>query len=116
MVIRIIFRYHALFVRALYLYASIVLVYLTRSLALLCTVNVLDFRTLYSIFTNIKRWLSGLEFTKCLPEKQTRKTLIRLFLQKQSDQVLCFLSIPYVAIAESSLFNVLAISFRHSAI
>ena len=32
-----------------------------------------------------KCWLSELELTKCLSEKQTGKTLIRLLFQKQSD-------------------------------
>ena len=31
-------------------------------------------------------WLSGFEFTKWLSELQTGKTLIRLLLQKQSEQ------------------------------
>ena len=37
---------------------------------------------------------SGLEFTKCLSEYQTGKTLIRLLLQKQSDLGLHCLSRP----------------------
>ena len=39
-----------------------------------------------------KCWLSGLEFTKYLLEKQTGKALIRLLLQKQSDLGLLYLS------------------------
>ena len=39
--------------------------------------------------------LSGLEFTKCLSEYQTGKTLIRLLLQKQSDLGLHCLSRPF---------------------
>ena len=35
--------------------------------------------------SQIKCWLSGLEYTKYLSELQTGKTLIRLLLQKQSD-------------------------------
>ena len=33
-----------------------------------CTVNVLKFQTLSSFYFQIKCWLSGLEFTKCLSE------------------------------------------------
>ena len=43
----------------------------------------------------IKCWFSGLEFTKCLSEKQTGKTLIKLLLQKQPDMGLHFLSKPF---------------------
>ena len=32
------------------------------------TVNVLKFQTFYSFFTQIKHWLSGREFIKCLSE------------------------------------------------
>ena len=45
------------------------------------TVNVLKFRTPCS-FSSIKKcWLSGLEFTKCMSEWQTGKTLVRLLLR-----------------------------------
>ena len=39
-------------------------------------VNVMKFKTLSSIYSQIKWWLSELELTKCLSEKQTGKTLI----------------------------------------
>ena len=58
-------------------------------------VNVLKFETLFSFCSHIKYSLSRLEFTKCLSEKQTGKTLIRLLLQKQSDQGLSCLSRPF---------------------
>ena len=48
--------------------------------------------TFFLLCSQIKCWLSGLEFTKCLSEKQTGKTLIRLLLQKQSDPGLSCLS------------------------
>ena len=37
-----------------------------------------DYNTSYSICTLIKCWLSGLDFSKCLSEKQTGQTMIRL--------------------------------------
>ena len=52
-------------------------------------VNVVKFRTLCS---QIKCWLSWLELNKSLSGKQTRQTLIRLLLQKQSDLGLLGLS------------------------
>ena len=48
-------------------------------------VNVLKFLTLVSFHFLIKCCFSGIDFTKCLSESQTGKTLIRLLLQKQSD-------------------------------
>ena len=48
-------------------------------------VNVLKFRTTFSFYSQIKCWISGLEFTKCLSKQQTMKTLIRLLLQNESD-------------------------------
>ena len=54
-------------------------------------VNVLKCLTLFFYFSQIKCWFSWLEFTKCLSDYQTAKTLIRL-LQKQSDLGLCCLS------------------------
>ena len=56
------------------------------------TVNVLKFQTLFSFCSQLKCWLSWTEF---FPKWQTEKTLIRLFLQKQSDQGLFCLSMPY---------------------
>ena len=47
-------------------------------------VNVLKFLTLLFMLSN-KILVIRLEFTKCLSEKQTGKTLIRPHLQKQSD-------------------------------
>ena len=44
------------------------------------------------LFLFSKCWFSGLEFTKCLSEKQTGKILIRLLQKKQSDLVLSCLS------------------------
>ena len=38
-------------------------------------VKVLKFRTLFTFFSQIKCWLSGLEFYKCVSEQQTGKTL-----------------------------------------
>ena len=58
-------------------------------------VNVLKFRT--NLFrSQIKCWLSRLEFTNCLSKWQTGKTLIRLLLQKQSDLGLHCLSMPFM--------------------
>ena len=61
------------------------------------TVNVLKFRTLFSFCFQIKynAGYQGLEFTKCLSEQQTGKTLITLLLHKQSDLDLHCLSRPY---------------------
>ena len=59
------------------------------------TVNVLKFGTPLSFFSQMKCWLSRLEFTKCMSEKQTGKTLIRLLLQKQSDLGMYCLSRPF---------------------
>ena len=56
-----------------------------------CTVNVLKFRAFSLPFLD-KRWLPGMEFIKCLSEKQSGKPLIRLLLQKQSDLCLLCLS------------------------
>ena len=39
----------------------------------------------FSNTSQMKCWLSRLEFTKCLSEEQTGKTLIRLLFQMQSD-------------------------------
>ena len=47
------------------------------------------------IMSWLKCWLSGLEFTTFLSEKQTGKTLIRLLLQKQSDLGLHCLSMSF---------------------
>ena len=58
-------------------------------------VYVLKFQTLFFFYSQVKCWLSGLEFTKCLCEWETGKTLIRLLLQKQSDLGLHFLSRPF---------------------
>ena len=49
----------------------------------------------FSFCSQIKCWCVGLEFTKCLSEYQTGKTLIRLLLQKQSDLGLHCLSKPF---------------------
>ena len=54
------------------------------------TVNVLK-----SFCFQIKCWLSRQECIKCLSEKQTGKTLIRVFRQKQSDLGLHCLSRPF---------------------
>ena len=54
-------------------------------LATASMVNGLKFQTLFSFYSQIQCWLSGLEVTKCESEQQTGKTLIRLLLQKQSD-------------------------------
>ena len=52
-----------------------------------------DFQNFQHFFCfQIKYWSSGWELSKCLSEKQTEKTLIRLLLQKQSDLVLPCLS------------------------
>ena len=59
------------------------------------TVNVLKFWTLFSFFSQIKCLLLWLEFSKCLSEKQTRKAMIRLLLQKQSDLGLHCLPMPF---------------------
>ena len=50
-----------------------------------CMVNIIKFQTLSYCCSQLKCWLSGPEFTKCLSEYQSEKTLIRLLLQKQSD-------------------------------
>ena len=55
-------------------------------------VNAAKFQTFFSFSSQIKCLLSGLKLTKCLSEKQTRKTEIRLLLQKQSDLGLLCLS------------------------
>ena len=55
-------------------------------------VNILKFELFSLSVFQIKCWLSGLEFTKCLSEWQTGKTLIRLLLKKQSD-----LGLPYLS-------------------
>ena len=61
------------------------------------TVNVAKFQTFFSS-SPIKCLLSGLELTKCLSEKQTGKTLIRLLLQKQSDLgLLCLSTLLWLA-------------------
>ena len=44
----------------------------------------------------MKCWFLRLECTKCLSEYQTGKTMVRLFLQKQSDLGLCCLPRPSV--------------------
>ena len=62
-----------------------------------CTVNVLKFRTLFTVCSLRNCWFSGLEFTICLLEKQTGMTLIRLLLQKQSDLGLHCLSRAFLA-------------------
>ena len=70
-------------IKVVYLYTCM---YLTKSsIQYNHTVNVLKFRTLFSFCSEIKCWFSGLKFTKCLSEKQTGETLIRLLLQEQSD-------------------------------
>ena len=61
-------------------------------LALAAKLNVLKFQTLFTFCFQRKSVLSGLECTKCLSEKQTGKTLIRLLPQKQSDLSLHCLS------------------------
>ena len=43
----------------------------------------------------MKCWLSGLEYIKCLSERQTGKNLIRLLLQKKSDLGQRCLSRPF---------------------
>ena len=49
-----------------------------------------------NLFSGLKKkCLSGLEFTKCLLELRTGKTLIRLLFQKQSDLGLHCLSRPF---------------------
>ena len=58
-------------------------------------VNVLKFRTLFSFCSKIKCWFSVLEFTKCLSESQSGKTLIRLLLQKKYDLSLPCLARPF---------------------
>ena len=57
--------------------------------------NVPKLRKFFSFYSQIKCWLSGQEFTKCLPEEQSGKTKIRLLLQKQSDLGLPCLSRPF---------------------
>ena len=52
------------------------------------TVNVLKFRTLFSVCSQIKCWFSKFQNSK-------RETLIRLLLQKQSDLGLPCLSRPF---------------------
>ena len=56
-------------------------------------ITTVKFRTFFS--SQIKCWISGPEITKCLSEKQRRKTQIRLLLKKQSDLGLCCLLRPF---------------------
>ena len=49
----------------------------------------------FSLSVPKKCCYSGLEFTKCLSEEQTEKTLITLHLKKRSDLGLCCLSTPF---------------------
>ena len=58
--------------------------------------SVRKFQALFSFCSQIKCWLSGLEFTKRLSEQQTGKTLIRLLLQEPSDLGLHCLSKPFL--------------------
>ena len=58
-------------------------------------VKVLKFQTLFSC-SQIKCCFSELEFTKCMSEQQTEKTLIRLLLQRQSDLSMHCLSLPFM--------------------
>ena len=59
------------------------------------TVRALKFWTLFSFSSQINCCFSGLEFTKCLSERQTGKSLIRLLLQKPTDLGLHCLSMPH---------------------
>ena len=52
-------------------------------------------KTFVFLFAN-KTLVIGLKVPKCLSEKQTGKTLIRLLLQKQSDLSLHCLSRPFL--------------------
>ena len=44
------------------------------------TENIVKFQTLFFFCSQRKCWLSRLEFTKCLSEKQTRNTLMKSVL------------------------------------
>ena len=57
--------------------------------------NKVKFSKFQRLFLKIKCRLSELEFTNCSSEKQTRKTLVRLLHQKQSDLGLQCLSGPF---------------------
>ena len=62
--------------------------------------------TFHVRFSNKLCWFSGLEFTKCLPEMQTGKILIRLVLQKQSGLDLqCISGLLVFAILEYILYS-----------
>ena len=66
--------------------------------------------------SQIKCWLSGLEFIKYLSEKQIGKILIRLFLQKQSGLVLHCLSRPFgqaTSVQNLRRFTVTVMYFYH---
>ena len=65
--------------------------------------NVLKFQTLFYFCIQIKCLVTGLEFTKCLSEQQTGKTLIRLLVRKQSDLGLHCLQIDLFGMFGSSL-------------
>ena len=54
----------------------------------------------FLFLSSIKRWLSGLEFTK-----QTQTTLIKLLIQKQSDLGLRCLSMPFKQATTSVVFK-----------
>ena len=58
-------------------------------------VTVIKFQTLLFFCSKFNIFVSGLEFTKFLSEKQTGKTLIRLLPQKQSDLGMHCLSRPF---------------------
>ena len=65
---------------------------------------------LFFFCIKLKCWFSGLEFTKCLSEKQIGKTLIRLLLQKQSDLRLCCLSRRFCLAEATIVRNIRAFS------
>ena len=75
--------------RSLHFKILVLIIYIFLSM-----VKVLKFRLLFFFCFHIKCRLSGLEFSNCLSEYQTRKTLIRLLLKNQSDLGLHCLSRP----------------------